>query len=120
MRQLSYKLGPAQYERNGAALVRISENALKSAVFFGVPAPDVEGGISYGGTGTLIGWMEPNLNTAYVVTCRHVALALNNFGDTGFFIRVNKRDGTAFAIPVEKWTGVFLQTHRLIWLRSGS
>jgi hypothetical protein len=82
--------------------MRISESALKSVVFFGVPAPNVEGNISYGSTGTLIGWVEPGHTTGYIVTCRHVAVELNNYSDTGFFIRVNKLDGTAVAIPVEK------------------
>ena len=96
--------------------VRLSEDARKCVVFFGVSSPDGEDGIQYGGTGTLIGLIDEtdgHFGFAYLVTNRHIAERLSN--DTGFYIRANRKDGTAFPIPIESLDWSYPGTGLSIW-----
>jgi hypothetical protein len=76
------------------ATVRISEDARRCVVFFGVTTPK---GIEYGGTGFLASYEEDGFVAHYLVTCRHVAAHLN----IDFFVRANKKDGPAEDVPIE-------------------
>jgi hypothetical protein len=78
--------------------VRINDDARQAVVFFGVPGPD---GIEYGGTGFMLCDHEEGILIPFLVTARHVAEALIDHHDTGFFIRVNTKDGKSHEIPVE-------------------
>jgi hypothetical protein len=80
--------------------VRINDDARKAVVFFGVPDP--KKGIAYGGTGFMLCDFEDGIQIPFIVTARHVAKELENYADTGFFIRVNTTDGKSMICPVEK------------------
>ena len=80
--------------------MRINDDARKSVVFFGVPDPDK--GIAYGGTGFMLCDFEDGIFIPFIVTARHVAKALEDYSDTGFFIRVNTKDGKSAICSVEK------------------
>lgn len=81
--------------------VRIANDARRSVVFFGVTGPN---GIQYGGTGFTICDSEQGVPVPFLVTCRHVAKALEKFDE--FFIRLNTKAGGAVDIPVQEieWT----------------
>lgn len=102
-----YTLGPSITESafGGAALLRISEDARKSIVFFGIEEPGkvVNGvqqpnAIKYRGTGGCVAHVIDGHIFGYIVTARHVAKQL----DHEFFIRVNLVGGGSFPIPVIK------------------
>jgi hypothetical protein len=80
--------------------VRISEDARQHVVFFGIASPP-KGEIAYGGTGFLVGIQgrdgQPH---PYIVTCRHVAKALEAAG--GFVIRANLNGGGSHSLAVEE------------------
>jgi hypothetical protein len=67
-------------------------------VFFGVPGHD---GTQYGGTGFLVCDPEDGIQIPFLVTARHVAKELEAYEDTGFFVRVNRMDGSGEEIPVQ-------------------
>src|SRR5665213_1851150 len=101
---LPYRLGPALVRPaspGSGVHVRISQNALKTVVFFGVPSP---GGIEYGGTGFLCAFRDEGRHFLYLATAKHVAKALENHADTQFFIRVNRISGDGIDVPIEKIT----------------
>jgi len=77
--------------------VKISEDAKGCVVFFGFPTEDVP--IKYGGTGFLVRITEGGLGFGYLVTCRHVAKALERVG--GYFVRANTRGGASENLPVQ-------------------
>ena len=77
--------------------VKISEDAKGCVVFFGVPIGN--DAIDYGGTGFLVRITDGELGFGYLVTCRHLAKALQDFGD--FFIRMNTKNGGCESVPVE-------------------
>jgi hypothetical protein len=81
--------------------LRISKDAQKCVVFFGVAPP--AGQISYAGTGFLIVHREGFELFTYLVTARHVAERLEEAGD--FVVRTNLKDGAASSIPMHgiKW-----------------
>jgi len=58
-------------------------------------------GIEYGGTGFALCDHEEGVLIPFLITARHVAKALEKYSDTGFFIRVNRKDGRAEEIHVE-------------------
>jgi hypothetical protein len=94
---LAYRLGPRLAARNGGLTVRLTEDARKCVVFFGVPSPP-DGKTPYGGTGCLISVDEGGFPFGYVVTNRHVAKRLE--GD--FKIRVNLKSGGVDELLVER------------------
>jgi hypothetical protein len=83
--------------------VRISENARRCVVFFGVAAPEDK--IEYGGTGFLIDWVEGDLHWPHLVTARHVAEALSQH--ESFFLRANLLSGEASLLEIEHVRWVF-------------
>lgn len=79
--------------------MRISEDVRRCVVFFGI---ETDRGIQYGGTGFLVGIVEQGLVVSYLVTCRHVAKALERHNDAGgFIIRLNTKCGGANNAPIE-------------------
>src|SRR5258705_11166171 len=79
-------------------VVRISNDASRSVVFFGIPSPP-KGEIKYCGTALLAAYQDAdNQLHAYLVTARHVASALQR--DDGFVIRANLKGGGSEPIPV--------------------
>src|SRR5690242_9894421 len=70
--------------------MRLNDDARKCVVFFGVPTTD---GIKYGGTGFMVTDDEDGIKIPFIVTCRHVAKALEKHADTGFYLRANRIDG---------------------------
>jgi hypothetical protein len=85
--------------------MRISDNALKSVVFFGVPGPE---GVEYGGTGFLCAYRHQGegKHFLYLATAKHVAKALESHHGTGLYIRANLIKGAATDLPIEHitWT----------------
>lgn len=79
--------------------MRVFDDARQCVVFFGVPSAD---GITYGGTGFLVADLEDGEPVPFLVTAAHVAKALANYEDSGFFIRVNTKDGKARELPATK------------------
>lgn len=94
-----YTLGSLIEENWGGVTVRLSVDARKSVVFFGVPS-EKPGEIEYGATGFLVSYTLEGLNFTYLVTCRHAAEALAKWEDTGFVIRVNLNVGGSYLLPV--------------------
>jgi hypothetical protein len=87
----------------GEIQVRITEDARKCVVFFGVPGEGPIGGkIEYGGTGFLAGYEEGGLTFGQLATCRHVAKALQAHEDTGYFMRLNLFGGGSELISLGK------------------
>jgi len=86
----------------GGVKMRISEDARRSVVFFGIEGPE---GIEYGGTGFLIQWIEGDLRWPYLVTARHVAEGLSKHET--FFIRANLLNGDAISVEIEHASWVF-------------
>lgn len=82
--------------------MRISEDARRCVVFFGVPTD--RAAFQYGGTGFLASYDDPEarVRSHNLITCRHVAQALEQYSDTGFCIRLNTQDGASQEIPVTK------------------
>jgi Trypsin-like peptidase domain len=80
--------------------VRVNSDARRCVVFFGKPSPP-DGQIRYGGTGFLLVDRDRE-NVPYLITCRHVARALED----DFVVRVNKRDGSSVPLPLSdvKWS----------------
>lgn len=100
-----YSLGGSVSVRafGGDVVVRIGEDGRRCVVFFGVPGPGPEGdAIEYGGTGFLASLDDRGVSFAYLVTCRHVALALKKHEGTGFYVRLNLRGGGSVAMPIGK------------------
>lgn len=81
----------------GFLTMRIGQDARRSVVFFGITQ---ERGIEYGGTGFLLADKQDGVVLPFLITCRHVAVPLSRFEE--FFIRFNKKDGTAEDVPVIK------------------
>lgn len=96
-----YRLGPRLLIQNGGVTMRMSENALKNVVFFGVPSAEPGKDHDYGGTGFLVGYSDGPGYFGYLVTARHVAKALEKYSDTGFVIRANTMDGASIPLPIE-------------------
>ena len=89
-------LRPPILERNGSAMVRISEDVRKGVVFFGVRNAKK---IEYGGTGFLVlETTRSGTGISYLVTARHVAESL----DVDFLIRANLKNGGLEDIPIEQ------------------
>jgi hypothetical protein len=82
---------------NPGLRVRINDDARKAVIFFGVPHPEKD--VEYGGTGFMLADFQDGVLIPYLVTARHVAKALENYSDTGFFIRVNTKDGKSKVLP---------------------
>jgi hypothetical protein len=82
---MRYSLGRAICEWNGDVLVRITQDLRRSVVFFGKPSIE---GITYGGTGFLVVYMDGDLPCPYLVTARHVAEELKS----DFVIRSNLKE----------------------------
>lgn len=78
--------------------MRIGNDARRCVVFFGVPT---EHGVQYGGTGFLVCRRYEGSNFTYIVTARHVAVALGKFEDTGFFVRANSKNGSAEEVAIQ-------------------
>lgn len=97
-------LGSNRYDWQGWLRVRIGTDIRKCVLFFGVPSPE---GVTYGGTGFLAMHQSEGLFFLYLVTARHVAKALENYADTGFYIRANLKDGTSDLVTVEKAVWAF-------------
>ena len=105
-----YRLGPdltTEWPRSGGGIVlRISENARKCVVFFGIggAGPMDNAGvpltISYGGTGFLIAHHQDGVNVPYLITCRHVAKLLSKHSE--FYVRANTIGGESYTLPVKK------------------
>jgi hypothetical protein len=86
--------------RSGGLTMRLTAEARTSVVFFGVPG---ESGTEYGGTGFLLAdRFDDQRHFTFLVTARHVARALEKYDDTGFVIRLNRRDGGSEPIEVQK------------------
>lgn len=88
-------LGPPRRTRNGAAMVRISDDVRKTVVFFGIRCKNE---IKYGGTGFLCHVRIEDMLIHFIVTARHVAEKL----DIDFLIRANLRNGGADEIEIER------------------
>jgi hypothetical protein len=98
-----YRLGPPLHIQNGGFKVRISDDARRNVVFFGVASPP-DGRITYAGTGFLAGLRGASGTPyPYIVTCRHVARALEDAGT--FITRVNLVSGGSHEMPADdvKW-----------------
>lgn len=94
-----FRLAPPLELPLGWGTVRVNSDARRSVVFFGKPAPP-NGEIVYGGTGFLI--IDRSESIPFLITCRHVAMQLED----DFVIRVNKRDGSSVPLPFSemKWS----------------
>jgi hypothetical protein len=98
----AYRLGSPLTVKNGGITMRVGEDARRCVVFFGVPSE--KSPIEYGGTGFLASYddAESKVRSFLIVTCRHVARALEDYADTGFWIRVNTKDGGSELLPISK------------------
>ena len=93
-----------EWPRSGGGIVlRISENARKCVVFFGIggAGPMDNAGvpltISYGGNGFLIAHHQDGVNVPYLITCRHVGKLLSKHSE--FYVRGNTIWGEAYTLP---------------------
>jgi hypothetical protein len=106
---MRYRLGSpilGKLSPSDGVTVRLSEDARKCVVFFGVSSPEGEDGIAYAGTGALVAVIEPDgWGFAYLVTNRHIAEALSR--DTHFFIRANRKDGSAVPLHIDRVEWVY-------------
>ena len=74
----------------------VNEDARRRVIFFGVPTE--RAALHYGGTGFLVAFEEEGI---HVVTCRHVAKALESYNDIGgIHIRMNTKADGAIDVPV--------------------
>jgi len=102
-----YRLGQSIDVAFGGIPVRISDDIRRAVVFFGVPTEKKP--IEYGGTGFLVAYKAgTDFPFTYLLTARHVAVALHGHEDTGFFLRANTTNGESMAFPVPsekvKWS----------------
>jgi hypothetical protein len=79
--------------------MRVSDDARKSVVFFGIDGEGVDV-VDYGGTGFLCADMGEGIAIPLLVTCRHVAQLLS--GHEQFYVRANTRGGESYTLPVSK------------------
>ena len=77
--------------------MRISDEARKCAVSFGVVIPP-DALIKFGGTGFIVSLPRDGIQSQFLVTCRHVAKRLQSMGR--FVIRANMIAGGAEPFPV--------------------
>jgi hypothetical protein len=94
-------------------LVRLPDEVQKCVVFFGLKMPDKKTGlerIKYGGTGFFVGFPSqvPGATFIVLVTAAHIAQKLEH-GE--FFIRANKKDGSAIEYRVDGGTEVSWHFH---------
>jgi hypothetical protein len=99
----AWAMNRPQYEPCGGLTVRVSEDARRCVVFFGISVPEGDSapdGIEYGGTGFFVQYRDEEfgLQWPYLVTARHVAEALSKYEE--FFIRANALDGEAVLLEV--------------------
>jgi hypothetical protein len=93
-----YRLGAPIDVAFGGIPVRISQDMRKCVVFFGVPG---EHGIEYGGTGFLVVFKGgTDFLFSYIITAKHVAVALQQYEDIGFYVRANTTDGQSTPLAV--------------------
>ncbi len=78
--------------------MRLSPDAQKCVVFFGIPSPP-NGDIAYGGTGFLVGMKKGADLISCLVTARHVAENLTDHPDA--IVRINKKNGGAESIALD-------------------
>jgi hypothetical protein len=74
--------------------MRINDDLRKTVVFFGFEGPKDQGSFTPIGTGFLLDYDD----SGYLITAKHLAQAL---GNDPFFLRINKKDGEAYNIPVD-------------------
>lgn len=103
-RTLPYRLGPELLEKRGGLVVRLSEDARRSVVFFGRAEPPI-GEAVYGGTGFLLGYESDGTYFPYLVTNRHVARTLEK--ESEFTLRVNLSAGGSDPIPIRGVTWAY-------------